>query len=195
VRISYGWAALPVAVALLVAVSAVAGRGTPTAAWRANTGAIAQSRADAAASGDDRQALAAGAEAAFEQALAIAPNDVPSLRRLGLLELQEDRHVEAAVHLRRAFANDPTNRTSAKGYGLAAMWTGDLTTAVPLLADAPNIVAELNAWTHWRTTRAEPGLALQAARASLAIDPGQEDVRVRVRDLERAASVAASARP
>jgi len=87
--------------------------------------------------------------------------------------------------LRKAWLVQPLNRTTTKAYGLAAMWTGDVQTAVPLLAAAPDIVAELNTWSHWRTTRGELGLALAASQASLALEPGQDAVRVQIADLER----------
>lgn len=193
VRIGIAWALTPLAVAAAVAIAAVAGRGPLEAARLANTGAIAQAHADALGAAAGRDYLIATARQAFEAALALAPDDVPSLRRLGLIDLQEDEHAAALAHLKRAFAVDPTSRATAKAYGMAAMWSGDLDTAVPLLAPVPDIVAELNAWSYWRTTRAEPALALNAARASLALNADQPDVRARVRDLERAAGVAESA--
>jgi O-antigen ligase len=173
VRVTRGSAMAPLVVAGLVVVVVVASRGRPEAAWHANLGAVAQAQADFAMAGE---AVAASAADHFARAVAANPADASALRRLGLLELDADRHAEALGHLRLAFAADGASLPTRKAYGLAAMWTGDTELAANLLAGLPNITTELNAWSSWRRSRNEIALAATAARTSLAVDPSQTAV-------------------
>ena len=194
-RVSPGWACAPLGIAAIVAGAAVVGRGSPVSAWEANLGAVAQARADLGRVDDStRAALQATARAHFEHALDADASDVPALRRLGIAELDADHHAEAARLLRRAWLIEPSNLATRKAYGLAAMWTGELDTAVTLLTDAPGMTNELNAWSHWRESRGEIGLAIAAARVSLGLDPSQEAVTATLATLERRAHADVSER-
>ena len=144
----------PVVVALLVTVVVVGSRGPVVAAWHANLGAVAQARADF---GDGSTGTPPGeAERQFTLALAAMPADAPALRRLGILELDLDRHAEALAHLAAAYTADGSNVSTRKAYGLAAMWTGDIELAARLLNGLPAISDELTAWSNWRRSRADP---------------------------------------
>ena len=186
VRATRGMILAPLAVALLVTVVVVGSRGPVVAAWHANLGATAQARGDF---GDDPSVAPPGeAERQFALALAANAADVPALRRLGLLELDLERHAEARAHLAAAFAADGSNVSVRKAYGLAAMWTGDIELAARLLAGLPAISDELTAWSNWRRSRAELPLAANAAKVSLAIDPSQTALATWLAGLETSPS-------
>ncbi len=176
----------PVVVALLVTVVVVGSRGPVVAAWHANLGAVAQARADF---GDGSSGTPPGeAERQFTLALAANPADAPALRRLGILELDLDRHAEALAHLAAAYTADGSNVSTRKAYGLAAMWTGDIELAARLLNGLPAISDELTAWSNWRRSRAELPLAANAAKVSLAIDPTQTALATWLAGLETSPS-------
>lgn len=177
-RLPRGAALAPLTLGVAVVATVIIARGPLRASWHANLGALEQARGDF---GDDQRdsavARAKGAaENEFRQALSLNPADPSALRRLGLLELDADRHAEALDHLRRAWSVDPSSKPTRKAYGLAAMWSEDIELAARLLGPSPGITDELNAWSHWRQSRGESALAISAARTSLALDPSQAAV-------------------
>jgi O-antigen ligase len=192
VRLGRAAAIAPLVMAGAVAVAVVVARGAPVAAWHANLGAVAQARAAAASEAGPAMAAewSRRAEARFVAALAAAPDDAPALRRLGMLELDGDRHAAAFVHLQQAFALDPATLSTRKAFGLAAVWTGDIDRAAAVLAGVPGITTELNTWSSWRRSLDQVELAARAARASLALDPGQIEMRDWLARLEAEASSA-----
>ncbi|MGD9904524.1 MAG: O-antigen ligase family protein [Vicinamibacterales bacterium] len=180
-----GWA--PALVAVVVVAAAVAGRGAPRAAWHTNRGALDQARADAEiAAGGDGAGWRAAAAARFDRAVALAPEDAPSLRRAGILALDQGRYADASRRLGRAWAAEPGHSPTRKAYGLAAVWTGDTALAVELLRGVPGMADELTTWSRWRQQRGETSLALAAARTALALAPDQPELGGWVRQLEAA---------
>ena len=178
VRVTRARVAAPAMIAGLVLLAVVVGRGSVRPAWTANQAAVAQARADFAI---DRQAAPidqwrTDAVDGFSRALGMDGEDVPALRRLGMLELDLDRHRDALTHLSRAYGLDPGTASTRKAYGLAAMWTGDVGLAAQLLGGFPGIVEELNTWSYWRRSRDQVALAAAAARVSLAIEPAQPPI-------------------
>ena len=189
VRAATAWS--PLAIALGVVLAAGLGRGAPAAAWQVNAGAVAQGKSDRAVGRDDdtRSGERARAVAHFERALQAQPDDGPALRRLGLLALDEDRHVEALRLLARAWAAEPGHLPTRKGYGLAAVWAGDIELAADVLAPVNGIGDELITWSRYRRDRGELPAAVAAARTALAIEPEQRDVAAWLAQLEREAGV------
>jgi hypothetical protein len=190
-RVRVATASAPIAVAVGVVLAAIVGRGAPAAAWQVNAGAIAQGRSDRALASDAdvRTAERARAVAAYERALQSAPDDGPALRRLGLLALDEDRHAEALRLLTRAWAVEPGHLPTRKGYGLAAVWTGDIELAAAVLAPVNGIGDELITWSRYRRDRGELPAAIAAARTALAIEPDQREVAAWLAQLEREGGV------
>lgn len=185
-RLGWAGAAAPLGAALVVGLAIVAARGSVGAAWQANQGAVAQARADLG-EGADAETWSAEAERRFQAAVAADPNDIPARRRYGLLALDRGRFELAREHLRYAERLDQATRSTRKGAGLAALWSGDLDEAVRLLRGLPAITDELNAWSQWRRSRDEVDLARHAARVSLALDPAQPAVAQWLAQLDAAA--------
>jgi Tfp pilus assembly protein PilF len=102
--------------------------------------------------------------------------------------MDEDRFDDAVQHLEAAWRADPGNTTTHKALGLAYMWVGELEKAKPLLQNAPNIIAELNAWGWWRGTQQQTEQALYAYRTSLLLKPDQPEVKQTLDELEREAA-------
>ncbi len=178
VKVMAAMAVMPAVYAVLIAAAALAGRGDPRAAWQANLGAIAQARAERETDAGRREAGRAAARAFFAAALSTDPDDVPALRRQGLLALAVERYADAVTLLQRAWRLDAGNQTTRKALGLAATWTGDLDLALAVLTGVPGMVAELNTWSRWRADRVETQLAVRAAQVSLALDPSQPELAV-----------------
>jgi len=78
----------------------------------------------------------AGAASAFEQALARAPDDAPSLVWLAEMRLAQDRPQDAEAALQRALALDPSSGAALFGLGRASLARQDYRQAVDYLERA-----------------------------------------------------------
>jgi hypothetical protein len=156
------------------------------AAYHANQGCLAQTRADFASELDDgqRTTLRQQAIAHYQSANRLDPGNRTARQRLGLMLIEETRFDEGVGHLEVAWQADPGNTTTQKALGLAYVWVGELEEAQALLADVPGIVEELNVWGWWRGTQQQMEQSLNAYRMSVLLEPNQPKVRERVEQME-----------
>ena len=143
----------------IVLAAVLAWRAPVRAAWEANLGAVAEARARLGTS-PSADGLGA-ARAHFDRAIALDPAQITAHRRLGVIATEEGDFEAAVPHLAAAWRADPSRRT-AKAYGLALTWHGDVERASLVLRDVPAMVQELVAWASWREQRGEPVLAAHA---------------------------------
>jgi len=146
-----------------------------SATYHANLGGVLQARGDLLASLDEAQkgALRQQAVDHYRRAIQIASYNRTAQQRLGVILMDENRFDEAVEHLEIAWQADPNNTTTHKALGLAYVWVGELEKAKPLLENAPDIVAELNAWGWWRGTQQQTEQSINAYRMSLLLKPDQ----------------------
>ncbi|RMF03732.1 MAG: hypothetical protein D6768_05200 [Chloroflexi bacterium] len=124
------------------------------AAWYANLGAVAQTRADfaPALSEDEQAAFRRQAAGYFHRALQIAPHQPTAHLRLGLLALADRKFETAKEHLQQAYAVQPHNPAVLKALGLTYTWLGQPDQAEALFrqrSDLPAIKSELDTWGWW----------------------------------------------
>jgi len=120
----------------------------------------------------------------YWRAIQIEPHDRTAQQRLGVILMDENRFGDAVEHLEAAWRVDPGNTTTHKALGLAYMWVGELEKAKPLLQNAPNIIAELNAWGWWRGTQQQVEQSINAYRMSLMLKPDQPGLQEHLGQLE-----------
>lgn len=166
---SWWWAAAVVA-AVLVGVPVMFWKPA-LAAWHANLGALAQTRADLSPglSDAEREALAQKAIARFERALQLNPSQPAANRRFGLMALERQVFDVAGQYLGRAYRQEPGNQATLKGLGYAYLWTGRLDDAEALLRrrdDRSEVIEELGTWSWWWGTQNRPDLSAYALEMS-----------------------------
>ena len=180
-----GWVA-PAAVVGAFLIAVLFGLHPLPATLHANLGCVLQARGDLPASLDDGQRVALRQQAVdhYRRAIQSAPHDRTAQQRLGVILMDENRFGDAVEHLEAAWRVDPGNTTTHKALGLAYMWVGELEKAKPLLQNAPNIIAELNAWGWWRGTQQQVEQSINAYRMSLMLKPDQPGLQEHLGQLE-----------
>ncbi len=155
------------------------------AAVHANLGSVYQAKGELAPSLTDseRQLYLHLARAHYDKAIHCAPGNQTAQQRLGRLAVDAGRYEEGVAHLELAYQAAPSSFATRKALGLAYVWVGRLDEAEPLLRGVKDIVQELNMWGWWRSTQGETGLAANAYRMSLRLEPGQTAVQKVLADL------------
>ncbi len=171
--------AFPVGAAVLSLGVYLALLGSTPAAFLTNRGALLQARADLreGLSAPERQALREDAQAFFQRALEISPEQRSANQRLGMIYLEQLDYPAAIAALERALASDPAHPGSRKALGLAYAWAGRTAEALPLLQDLPNIVDELNYWGWQFDDLGNPRAGYHSLLASLALQPDQPEMQ------------------
>jgi len=129
----------------------------------------------------------AGAEAAYREALAANPDDLPALGGLGVLLVQSGRHQEAVAPLERAVALAPAEAQGQVNLGSAYASAGRLPEAITAfrraLARSPD---DLHAWRNLSAALLRTGELDEAAAAIdrlIKLAPGQSEPRRLAADL------------
>ena len=84
--------------------------------------------------------------------------------RLGLLASREQAYAAALPYLQTAYQSDPGHRGVIKTLGYSYVWLGQLEEAQPLLSQIPEAPTELETYSWWWGTQAQPDRADQASR-------------------------------
>lgn len=116
----------------------------------------------------------AASERLFQQALRLDPHNRTAHHRLGLLAAQAADYATALQHLRQAYAVDPAHRGVRKVLGYTYVWTGQLTEALPLLADLPEAANELSVYTDWWQRQGQAERSAWAAQMALELAAERE---------------------
>lgn len=140
------------------------------ARWQANLGAMHMSRAELRDFPTERwvepplDGELLKAERWFGASLGLDANQRTARYRLGLIAMQRHDYVRAIDHLQVAYAQDPYHVGIRKALGYSYAWAGDLEKAGGLLASAPFISQELDAYITWWREHQRPDLAESAAQ-------------------------------
>jgi O-antigen ligase len=138
------------------------------AAWQANLGAVAYSRANLAGwpTGEwqDESAVAPldAAVPALETAVRLDPSNRTAHYRLGLRASLARDFETAAAELEQAYEADPGHRGVIKNLGYVYAWLGRPQDARPLLAQIPEAQHELQVYVWWWGTQGREDLAGRA---------------------------------
>lgn len=101
--------------------------------------------------------------ARFEKALALDPDNRTALHRLGLIAMYEHNYEAAAKHLYTAFLLDPTHRGIRKSLMYSYVWGGNISQALPLMGEMPEVKSELEVYRWWWSQKGYPDLSNAAA--------------------------------
>ncbi len=166
------WLKIAVAVGALAALAGlfVPFRQQALAAWYANLGAVEMARVELAGwpekvrwQSDFDLAEFAPAEALFNQALQLTPDNFTANYRLGLIATKQGNETEAISRWETVYQADPTHRGMRKVLGYAYAWQGELDQATALLSDIPEARSEMGTYSWWWGTQGRDDLAAQAA--------------------------------
>ena len=139
-------------------------------AWYGNLGAVQMAWVELAdfpsggwQDGDNLAALAP-AEALFDQALQLDPDNFTANYRLGLLAMYRQDYPQAKSFLERAHLAEPRHRGVRKVLGYCYVWLGAFEEAGQFLSDIPEAKYELDAYSWWWTTQGRDDLSANAAQ-------------------------------
>jgi tetratricopeptide (TPR) repeat protein len=140
------------------------------ARWQANLAAVMLAQAELRDFPTDRWVESAPdralqeAQRQFQASLLLDRTQRTARYRLGLIAMQHQDYVRAIDHLQVAYAQDPYHVGIRKALGYSYAWAGDLEDAGGLLASAPFISQELDAYITWWREHQRPDLAETAAQ-------------------------------
>lgn len=173
----------PLAVALMIALAAPAGRTALQSAWQTNSVAIDMARVELAGFGqgnrvrwDDgtRAAELAPFEAPLQRLVAANPQNGAALFRLGRVYMVQWQHERALPILEQAHAVRPNHAGMRQILGYAQLWTGDVAGAEAALRLDAQTAAELRAYERQWNRAEMPELAAYA-RGALAYFENRRD--------------------
>ncbi len=137
--------------------------------WYANLGAVEMARVELADwptnEWDDGRNVAAlaPAEALFNQALALDPENRTAHHRLGLIAMLRRDFATAIAHLETAYRLDPNHRGLRKALGYSYAWVGEFDKALTPLQPITEARQEMNIYTWWWAAQGRSDLAERAA--------------------------------
>jgi len=165
------WKVIGLTIALVALISLLFALWKPLLAkWYANLGAVQMARAELsgwpARGWDEGRPLfeLAPAEASFNQALRLDPNNQTARYRLGLVAALKDDYATAAAHLDKAYQADGTHRGVRKVLGYLYVWMGRSAEALPLLSGLPEAGHEMSTYVRWWRIRGRDEQAAYAAQ-------------------------------
>jgi putative inorganic carbon (HCO3(-)) transporter len=195
------WLAYAAVAAAVIAGAFFLMRGTFTAAWYTNQGALLETQGELAPglTDDQRSALYNEAQNQYREALQSDRNYSPAARRLGNLLVKRGNYADAVPLLEGAYPAEITNPAALKGLGLAYVWVGQTEDAARLFALMPpdaQMETELATWgTYRRDELDEPLLAAYAWETlQLIVSEPNPNVWATVGDLYREANATDRAR-
>jgi len=173
------WKAGGATVAGILAITLALARQPLAAKAYANAGALSQARSELSEnlSDEQRNTWLKRAASYYNHAIALDQSNRTANQRLGVLAMEAQQMDNAVAYLEAAYQANPTNTTTHKALGLAYTWTGRLDQAERLLADAPDIVEELNVWGGWWIRQGKSEWATNAYRVSLLLKPDQPSIK------------------
>ncbi len=164
-----------VALIIILLLAGVGANQSIASAWYANLGAVKMARTELAgwptrqwADGRNAAALLP-AEALFQQAVQINPNNRTAHYRLGLAAMLRREYETAVTHLEAAYALDSDHRGIVKSLGYSYVWVGDLEKAAVLLENIPEARREMTVYSRWWGRQGRPDLAARAAEMIVAL--------------------------
>jgi O-antigen ligase len=148
------------------------------AAWHSDVGSVSFARIQLVgwptnhwSDGHEASQLAA-VTPEFDRALALDPDNVTALYRLGILASLQRDFPAAVQNLALAHRADPAHMGVLKALAYAYIWNGDTQDARPLLNAVPEAKNEMTVYAWWWGTQNRPDLAGRANQAAAQLAAG-----------------------
>lgn len=159
------WAILILTAVGVILLGIIAFRKPLLSAWYTNLGAVEMAKVELSDfptntwdEGEHARWLSP-AEALFEQALTIDPENPRAHYRLGLIAVMNRNYLTAISHLEKAYEGNSYHRGIIKALGLSYLWNGQVDKALPLLSLLPESNQELAVYSWWWGEQGRPDLA------------------------------------